>query len=113
MEKESWGKVWDMAQGQHTWLGHRQSHGHLDHVVPAGSFAGLRSFAAGRAGHAQSYGKTQQGPDPKHGQETFLPRELHDVVEFNRTRSEERAQLFLLATAPCLVIGFSLEIYGN
>lgn len=69
-EKAVLWKALDTSQGQHTMLGHRHSH-------PHGSIVGLWSIAAGREGCSQSYVKSQQGPDPAHRQETFLPQELH------------------------------------
>lgn len=47
------------------------------------------------------------------GRNASFLRSSTDVVEFNRTRSEEQTQLSFLATAPCLIVGFSLNIYGN
>lgn len=77
MKKASCGRFWDVPQGQHTMPGHRHSHRPLNHMLPVVSITGLWVVAAGRAGRSQSYAKTQQGPDPAHRQETFLPWELH------------------------------------
>ena len=112
MKMLSYGRFWDLSQGQHSVPGHRHSHQHLDHVVP--SAAPQDSGPLLQAG--QDVPSAAQKPSRDRiqhaGSTSFLGSSM-DVVEFNTTGSEERAQFFFLAAAPCLVVGFLLKIYSN